>query len=132
MCRYERKLQCSDKRARRESRRNALGDFAVKHGIMLHPFDLRDNEVVIDLAHHSSEAVQSHRSHFGSSHFGKFLACLFMAILLVRVDLFVLLLLLSATLGRGQQPQMGSRGQHPGRHVEDNLARAPSTLDEVG
>ena len=57
---------------------------------------------------------------------------LFKAILLVRVDLFAFQSSFSVTWGHGQEPQMGSRGQHPGRRVEDDSARASSTLGQVG
>ena len=40
--------------------------------------------------------------------------------------------LLSVTLGHGQEPQMDSRGQYPGRRVEDHFARASSTLCPLG
>ena len=35
-------------------------------------------------------------------------------------------------VGHGQEPPMGSRGQHPGCSMENNFARASSTLGEVG
>ena len=54
------------------------------------------------------------------------------AILLVRVDLFASQSSFFVTWGHGQEPQMGSRGQHPGHRVENFFVRAWSTLGQVG
>ena len=53
--------------------------------------------------------------------------------MLTRVDLFVLdLIVFFVTSSDGKESQMGSRGQHPGRRVEDHFAVASSTLDPLG
>ena len=62
------------------------------------------------------------------------LAIIFQAIWLTRVDLFLLDLVLCffVTSADVKESQMGSRGQHPGRRVEDHFARASSTLGPLG
>ena len=45
-----------------------------------------------------------------------------------RTSMFVWFLFFFVTSGDGKEPQMGSRGQHPGRRVEDHVARVSSTV----